>query len=105
MKSFTQTEIFREACRALNKFGLYISFEFTTNLDSDLFLAAPYLNFQEHSQIIIDGVGYLLFDTREEMESHYRQTVGDDGPTETNPYDGPVRVYALTCNNEGQLET
>ena len=47
----------------------------------------------------------LTFDTEKEMEKHYDLTVGDDGPTKYNSYDGECRVYALTCSNTGELLT
>lgn len=57
--------------------------------------AAPYLNFTEDMQIICDGAGFIVCDTEEEAWSIYNQTVGDDGPTTLNSYDGPNKIYAL----------
>ena len=55
-------------------------------------------------QALGDGSGYLLFDSEKEMENIYYQTIGDDGPREqyTNKYNGPAKVYMLTCNPDGQ---
>jgi len=36
------------------------------------------------------------------LDAYYR-TVGDDGPTKLNDYNGPCRIYALTCDPFGQL--
>ena len=68
----------------------------------ELFKAAPYLDLYEHIQVITDGVGYLLFDNKDECTQYYDQTIGADGPTQSNQYDGPQRVYALTCGPDGQ---
>jgi hypothetical protein len=66
--------------------------------------ATPYLTFED-SQVLLDGCAVIVFDTIEEMELIYNRTVGDDGPTQLNPYKGPARVYALTCvNGEFQEE-
>lgn len=77
----------------------------------DVTLAAPYLalGFQGGAfdssicQIQVDGYGILLFETEDEVNRYYDMTVGDDGPTQSNPYNGPVRIYALTCSDRGIL--
>jgi len=50
----------------------------------------------------LDGFVLLLFDTAEERDLYYYQTVGDDGPTKTNPYRGKATVYAATISPEGK---
>jgi hypothetical protein len=57
----------------------------------------------DYHQIMMDGEGFSIFDTEEEMEAFYDMIVGDDGPTKSNPYDGPIRVYALTCGPNGLM--
>ena len=64
--------------------------------------AAPYLNYQDHIQMIVDGVAFVVCDDMEECERLYATTVGADGPTPLNPYAGPDRVYALTIDSTGQ---
>ena len=98
-----RTEVLKELCKQSGKYGMYISFIEQYNIVG-ITEAAPYLNFEEHHQVFLDGHGWMLFDSRVEMETCYRKTVGDDGPTELNPYDGDVRVYALTCSLAGELE-
>ena len=56
-----------------------------------------------YHQIRMDGEGFSIFDTEEEMEAFYDMIVGDDGPTKSNPYNGPIRVYALTCGPSGLM--
>lgn len=58
---------------------------------------------KNYYQILFDGEGFALFSTKEEMEEFYDKIVGDDGPTRLNKYDGPIRVYALTCGPTGLL--
>lgn len=104
--------LMEEYCRITGKYAMYISFCW---LDADpelavpveeLEKAAPYLATQDENEdgmmeILGDEQGVLIFDTEEEMDHYYNLTVGDDGPTSLNPYDGKARVYALTCGPEG----
>ncbi len=104
--------------KALKKPVMYISIHIPVNRSSnrqrdikkygDLFdevvLAAPYLSIADDSQIIADESGYIVFDKKEDMLKAFNATVGDEGPTETNKYNGSVKVYALTCNAQGEHE-
>ena len=73
----------------------------TLNLGIDeLYLAAPWIK-NLSDDIKFDSSGFLIFDTKEELDKVYNNTVGDDGPTEYNIYNGPVRVYALTFDQNG----
>lgn len=94
---------FQLLCQATKKWGVFISFDWEDLPDYQSLEAAPYLNSDDDLQLLMDGCGIILCDTKKEMEGIYCQTVGDDGPTKTNPYNGPVRVYALTCNPAGAL--
>ena len=58
---------------------------------------------ENYYQVLFDGEGFTTFSTTKEMQEFYDKIVGDDGPTKSNPYDGPIRVYALTCGPEGFL--
>lgn len=106
MQFLSSNEVFQEACKSLLKWGMLINF---TNFHLDLAevqKAAPYLKSEGYAlpiPLIFDGGGHLFFDTEEEMNEAFGQTVGDDGPTKSNPYDGPARVYTLTCSPEGKL--
>lgn len=95
-------ELFRLYCKSTKQWGLLISFWHEGDDYKEILKAAPYLNFHDDGQVIIDGQGYF-FGTQEEVNRRYNLTVGDDGPTATNPYDGPARVYALTCDDAGVL--
>jgi hypothetical protein len=94
-------------CNLSNKWGMYIACTCPEEDIENMCAAAPYLSWEDdqHIQVISNGEGYLLFDTEEEMEKCYNATVGDDGPTKTNPYSGSTRVYALTCGPDGKFQT
>lgn len=90
-------------CESTKKCGMYINIYNDQGENEYNYLevikAAPYL--ESHNQVILESSGFILFDNVEEMLEAYNQTVGDDGPTKSNPYDGPCRVYAITCNPDG----
>lgn len=113
-------EILETYCKHHQKFGVYISipeidFEVLSeseidNCSNELLQACPplkYLKENDYNQffnIFMDGSGILLYDTEEAQQEAYWSIVGDDGPTETNPYSGPMTVYALTINRLGFSE-
>lgn len=90
-------------CKAKGKWGMMLSFEEYPM--EELLQAAPYLAREEFRVMSLCGRGFIFTDTSEELYALYNQTVGDDGPTFENPYNGPARVYAVTCNPEGELLT
>lgn len=106
-------DIFRLLCKTKKKWGLFLSFEPPKYPEdyNDLGAwvkerqkAAPYLT----ADMLLDqdvpdyGYMYIFFKTKKEMEKHFWLTVGDDGPTGLNHYNGPVKIYALTCDPRGQ---
>jgi len=106
MQKVDKMEALRIMCRTTKKWGMYIGIGDwldTPNFLDELKKAAPYLDTDEDYQIISDEMCYLLFDTEKEMNKVFEMTVGDDGPCRKNKYNGPVRVYACTCDNTGQL--
>lgn len=128
MKKFDRIGTACELAKALGKPVLYISFSITEVVISgdaypmtaesvdafeekygndpygEICKAAPYLDYQEDMQIFGDEEAFIVCDDYKELRRLYWQTVGDDGPTESNPYDGPARVYALTINSQGEPE-
>ena len=107
MKSLTVIDAMRLLAIATKKPCMYIAgWDWYEGVDLIELIrqAAPYLtDSNEDSQLIADGCGILVFENEAEMGQYYWQTVGDDGPTLTNSYDGPVKVYALTCSAEGEM--
>lgn len=106
-------ELMEKFCKVTNRYGMYIRIHvprdqltykvvvYRDEEHQEICAAAPYLQHDECAQIISDQQGVLLFTTEEELDRHYQMTVGDDGPTELNSYNGPVSIYALTCGPEG----
>ncbi len=110
MKSFSSLEIFKGFLRASQKWGMYISFDWRIDheegkISSDnwdeLVKACPYfleLSTAEHCE----GCAFLTFDSEEEMERYFYLTVGKDGATKDNRYQGDERVYALSIGPDGE---
>lgn len=98
------SDILSMLCVAQNKWGMFLSFKHENDGD-EILKAAPYLSHDRFLHIWLSFGGYIFADTKEEIEDLYLQTVGDDGPTDRNPYRGPASVYALTCAPTGVLIT
>jgi len=101
MKAFNTVDLMREYAINANKWCMYLSH--SCNCYSELYKAAPYL--KDLDNLLMNDSIIFIFDSKEEMEVYYNQTVGDDGPTKSNQYSGPCRVYALTCSSDGVLLT
>jgi hypothetical protein len=82
-------------CKTQGVFGLYLSVSMDSTYD-EYRQAAPYLANDPVLWIQFQLKGWVLltFKFEKECDAYYRQTVGDDGPTKTNSYNGPARVYA-----------
>ena len=102
MKVLTSVELAQEVAKLYKKPVLYISY-FGSEYE-EITKAAPYLSIEKHAQAILDGEAVIICDSLEEQQKLYWQTVGDDGPTKTNPYKGKARVYALTIDKTGQTQ-
>ena len=109
MQKLNQYQVFQLLCKLTGKWGVQI---FPNYNQDDEFIpwqeyqqAVPYLDYDEDLQLIMDGFGIILCDTETEMNKIYRNTIGDDGPSiyGTNKYDGRCRVYACTCDPNGQI--
>lgn len=107
MEKLNITELMQGYAAAAKKWCLLISISKDETSVDEAYKAAPYLkkyNVYEMLDIILTNHPTILsFDTEEEMLDAFHQTVGDEGPTETNSYSGPANVYALTCSNKGEL--
>ena len=102
MELLDTMDLMQQYAKKASKFCMYISWQDDVPFE-ELIRAAPYLKEYEVEFLRSSNSVVLTFDTAEEMEHCFVQTVGDDGPTILNNYIGPVRVYALTCSNEGEL--
>ena len=103
MVIYDTIKLMQEYARIANKYCMYISWQEDVDI-YEIYKAAPYLE-GTNIPVYTSFEAVLTFDTEEEMDKHYDMTVGDDGPTKLNNYNGPVRVYALTCSNKGELWT
>lgn len=100
MQFLTAHCLFSRICKLSNQYGMLL--EFDSSAGSETLLAAPYLKDHEAtSQCLMDGFAFLLFESEDQMLRHYEMTVGDDGPTKTNSYSGPARVYAAMFDSQG----
>lgn len=105
MRVYSHVKAACELAKALHKPVLYLAFNpenpaFPAEWDK----AAPYLTYDDNEtmQAVFDGHAIVVCETDKERDKLYDMTVGDDGPTKTNSYDGSVRVYALTIDRNGQ---
>jgi len=103
------SDILELLCKKKQKWGMFASVYFN-GIDQEyqlreLFKAAPWLTQDEAFNLMFNDGCYFFFDSEEIMYDAYNQTVGDNGPTRLNNYDGFCRVYALTCDPDGQLRT
>jgi hypothetical protein len=107
MKIYDLHELVRATAKALGKPILLLSLDPAVEAcDYDIeevLKAVPFLNIFEDSQAVVDGYAFVVCDSDEEMNNLYDHVVGDDGPTKSNPYDGPAKVYALTISAEGEF--
>lgn len=103
MVILSQLKVVEQLAKSTNKWVLYISFHVDIDNWKEILKATPYLNWDKDIQAIMEGCAIILCESQEECEKLFWQTVGDDGPTKTNKYNGPAKVYALTCSPDGQF--
>ncbi len=102
MKIMTGQETFAMLCKERRCWGLYLSYGSPEDW-WDITLAVPFLTAPKYGQAMVDGQAFILCDSEEECQQLYDQVVGDDGPTKINPYNGPIRAYALTVSPDGEF--
>lgn len=109
MKKLSVIHAFEYLCRKYKQWGVYISFgtdaedydiDTFVKLEEELLKAMPYLDDEDY-QLMYDGCGLISCDSEKEAYIIFNQTVGDDGPTKLNSYNGPVSVYALVIGPNG----
>jgi len=113
MIKMTIHEALGHLCKATNKYGLYLSFDEEEFTPEEAKKACPFLDFSDDDQSLIDNSDYqayadgylfVLCDTYDECYNLFGSVVGDEGATKTNPYNGDCRVFAMTINNNGEIE-
>jgi hypothetical protein len=122
MIKMTIVKVLCRFCKAVGKCGLYLFLD--SDMDGNSFSpeeykkAVPFLNFDDITcdrkgqnildtddwQCLADEHMFVLCDSYEECTRLFESVVGDDGPTKTNRYDGPCRVFAMTINEKGEME-
>jgi len=107
MKALSDFDTFKIVAKATAKWCLFVSFsDADTGVMDEVYKAAPWLKNLDYGVVIdlvVNGDGIVTFDSEQECWAAFHSTVGDDGPTKTNPYKGPVKVYACVCDNTGVL--
>lgn len=107
-KILTSLDCLQELCKYKGCWGMLLCFpdisigEYRHTYFGEVQKAVPYISMQD-----LFGMGgntMFLFGPCKEIESRFWQTVGEDGPTPENTYDGPARVYAITCDQNGHLQ-
>lgn len=84
------------AVKSIGKWSLYLEVDWA---DPETIMAAPII--AKQGCIPIDGWELISFDSEEEAWEAYNSTVGEDGSTRSNPYNGKTRVYALLFDPNG----
>lgn len=111
MERLCVTKFVQQFCRLSGKWVivLYPNHEFGFE---ELQKAAPFITISTRAetdgtaiddiQAVMDGEMMVVCDSKKECEELFNQIVCD-GPTQSNPYDGPCKVYAWTCGPDGQI--
>lgn len=87
-------------------YGLFLSWVFDSSIPPDeLKKAAPFLTDEQVQELWANEMLFLYSPYDTSVYFCFYQTVGDDGPTNTNHYDGPARVYAVVIDKNGNLMT
>lgn len=100
MKPYSGIELAQKLAKALKRPCLFIQISANGRCE-DVVKAAPYLKDLKFIQLLADESGVIVCDSAKQRDELYAQTVGDDGPTKTNKYKGPCRIYALTIDADG----
>ncbi|KKN99070.1 hypothetical protein LCGC14_0143170 [marine sediment metagenome] len=119
MKKLTLTDLVQHYCKLSGKWAVVLFPDPDINHSFDeLRKAVPFLVVNDvhgvdclvnctcegDDQAVADGLMIVLCDSEDECWDVFNQIKGDDMP-EDNDYNGPCRVYAWTCNNNGVIET
>ena len=113
-KIYTDLETLQALCKYSKKFGLMVSFdtepadgmswdEYFPGIKSASNGRIDWDANEDQHQLVIEGLGWALFESEEDLYDAYYDFVGDDGPTKRNSYDGPIKIFAATCSDEGEL--
>ncbi len=105
MKILDQFAVLSAVAKGLGKWCMYVGVPYSIEQEAEVLKAAPCLRNLDpfdRDRLFEDGGGILAFDSEAECNEAFESTVGEDGPTKTNPYDGEVKVFATTCDPKGR---
>lgn len=98
MKIYRITEALEELCIKSKQWVIYVSWDDEFNVD-EVQKAIPFLTIDD--LLLNYGEGVIFCNSQEEAYRLFDQIIGDDGPTESNKYNGYVRIYASTIGPYG----
>lgn len=101
MEVLTWSRAVDELAKALNKWVLYLSY--SSGELPDIEKAAPIGLSKTQLIDLYIGQLWIIFDNEKDALEAFGKIVGDDGPTKTNPYNGPGRVYSLLSGPNGGI--
>ena len=99
MKLINWFDTYDLAAKALGKWCIVASCTAHDWLHPDAVKAAPWLASLDKGDLVhVDDRLFVAFDSEAECMAAFWSTVGEDGPTKTNPYDGYMRVSAIVIS-------
>lgn len=121
MNKLTVTELVQGHCKLTQKWAVVLYPDLCEDFDfEELKKAVPFLEINKRDKIvhrkgatpaqnddtqaIVDGLMIVLCNSEDECDRIFEQIRGDDKPN-NNEYDGLCRVYAWTCNSDGEILT
>jgi hypothetical protein len=84
-------------------FGVYLSCNNDDVGPEEMHKAVPLMSKEQAHHLWMEGNLFLEFETEDSAREFFDSVVGDDGPTKTNSYNGPARVFALWGEPRGWL--
>lgn len=92
-------------CKVQSQWGMLLSFYNSSDgtTPDELRKAVPYLSEEEVFRLYTEETLFIFFYDKKTCVDCFEKTVGDDGPTASNPYTGTASVFALTCDPYGNL--
>jgi hypothetical protein len=97
----TVLEAIEDYLKATNAYGVFLSS--SEGDEAEVAKAVPLLSEEGVRKLVMHNELFVPFATKAEARKFFDSVVGDDGPTKSNPYDGPAKVYALMGGPYGWL--
>jgi hypothetical protein len=97
----TVLEAIEDYLKATNSYGVFLSS--SEGDEAEVAKAVPLLSEEGVRKLVMHNELFVPFSSKTEAREFFDSVVGDDGPTKTNNYDGPAKVYALMGGPYGWL--